>query len=167
MRSAPFGLDPLIDAADLAVECVALTHGHPTGQIASGAFATIIAALTNGASLSDAADSALRWARAQPGGDETVAALEQAITASEESDPSAEQVAALGQCWVAEEALAIALYCSLAYPQPGDFLDALSLAVTHSGDSDSTGAICGNILGTLHGEHVIHIRQEMLMWAAI
>jgi ADP-ribosylglycohydrolase len=24
--------------------------------------------------------------------------------------------------------------------------------VTHSGDSDSTGAICGNILGALHGE---------------
>lgn len=31
-------------------------------------------------------------------------------------------------------------------------LDALSLSVTHSGDSDSTGAICGNILGALHGE---------------
>jgi ADP-ribosylglycohydrolase len=31
-------------------------------------------------------------------------------------------------------------------------LDALSLAVTHSGDSDSTGAICGNILGALHGD---------------
>ena len=30
-------------------------------------------------------------------------------------------------------------------------LDALALAVTHSGDSDSTGAICGNILGTAHG----------------
>lgn len=30
-------------------------------------------------------------------------------------------------------------------------LDALSLAVSHSGDSDSTGAICGNILGTAHG----------------
>ena len=28
----------------------------------------------------------------------------------------------------------------------------LSLAVTHSGDSDSTGALCGNILGALHGE---------------
>jgi hypothetical protein len=26
------------------------------------------------------------------------------------------------------------------------------LAVNHSGDSDSTGAIAGNILGTLHGE---------------
>ena len=26
------------------------------------------------------------------------------------------------------------------------------LAVNHGGDSDSTGAICGNLLGTLHGE---------------
>ena len=34
-------------------------------------------------------------------------------------------------------------------------LDALSLAVTHSGDSDSTGAICGNILGAWHGESAL------------
>ena len=31
-------------------------------------------------------------------------------------------------------------------------LDALALSVTHSGDSDSTGAICGNILGARHGD---------------
>jgi ADP-ribosylglycohydrolase len=61
-------------------------------------------------------------------------------------------VAELGSGWVAEEALAIALYAALARPRPGQFLDALSLAVTHSGDSDSTGAICGNILGAWHGE---------------
>ncbi|MDJ0338441.1 ADP-ribosylglycohydrolase family protein [Cryobacterium sp. PH31-O1] len=27
--------------------------------------------------------------------------------------------------------------------------------MTHSGDSDSTGAICGNILGALHGESAL------------
>jgi ADP-ribosylglycohydrolase len=58
----------------------------------------------------------------------------------------------LGGGWVAEEALAIAVYAALAYPEPEQFLDALALSVTHSGDSDSTGAICGNILGALHGE---------------
>jgi ADP-ribosylglycohydrolase len=31
-------------------------------------------------------------------------------------------------------------------------VDALALAVSHGGDSDSTGSICGNILGALHGE---------------
>ncbi|WP_433364932.1 ADP-ribosylglycohydrolase family protein [Streptosporangium sp. CA-115845] len=52
----------------------------------------------------------------------------------------------------AEEALAIAVYCALAHPAPGDVGRALLLAVNHSGDSDSTGAVCGNLLGALHGE---------------
>ena len=64
-------------------------------------------------------------------------------------------VSTLGEGWIAEEALAIAVYCALAYPKPDQILDALSLAVTHSGDSDSTGAICGNILGALHGEKAL------------
>lgn len=58
----------------------------------------------------------------------------------------------LGQGWVAEEALAIAVYCSLAAPT---VRDALLLAVNHGGDSDSTGAITGNILGTLHGAEAL------------
>jgi len=48
--------------------------------------------------------------------------------------------------------LAMAIYASLVYPEPSQVLDALALSATHSGDSDSTGAICGNILGALHGE---------------
>lgn len=55
----------------------------------------------------------------------------------------------LGQGWVGEETLAIAVYCSLKYTN--DFTKALRLAVNHSGDSDSTGAVCGNILGAYLG----------------
>ena len=51
----------------------------------------------------------------------------------------------LGQGWVAEETLAIAIYCALKYEQ--DFEKAIIAAVNHSGDSDSTGAVTGNILG--------------------
>lgn len=58
----------------------------------------------------------------------------------------------LGGGWISEEALAIAVYAALQYPESENLPQALSLAVTHSGDSDSTGAICGNILGALHGE---------------
>ena len=36
-----------------------------------------------------------------------------------------------------------------------DLVDGLRLAVNHSGDSDSTGSIAGNILGALHGVHSI------------
>ncbi|PWS46023.1 ADP-ribosylglycohydrolase, partial [Streptomyces sp. FT05W] len=58
----------------------------------------------------------------------------------------------LGAGWVAEEALAVAVYCALVLPGAGDVAEALLLAVNHSGDSDSTGAICGNLLGAHHGD---------------
>lgn len=51
----------------------------------------------------------------------------------------------LGQGGVAEETLAIALYCALRHQD--DFSAGIIAAVNHSGDSDSTGAVAGNILG--------------------
>ena len=56
---------------------------------------------------------------------------------------------ALGRGWTAEEALAIGLYCALV---ARDFRHGVLLAVNHSGDSDSTGSIAGNLLGLVHGE---------------
>ena len=34
--------------------------------------------------------------------------------------------------------------------------DAITAAVNHSGDSDSTGAICGNIIGAIYGYEFIN-----------
>lgn len=48
-----------------------------------------------------------------------------------------------------EEAIAIAIYCAL--KEKTDFRKALILSVNHDGDSDSTGAITGNILGAYLG----------------
>ena len=53
---------------------------------------------------------------------------------------------------MAEEALAIALYVVLA---TASFADAVVLAVNHGGDSDSTGAIAGNLAGIIFGERAI------------
>lgn len=36
-----------------------------------------------------------------------------------------------------------------------DLRDGLLLAVNHSSDSDSTGSLCGNLLGTVHGAHAL------------
>ncbi|WP_302576936.1 ADP-ribosylglycohydrolase family protein [Phocaeicola barnesiae] len=55
----------------------------------------------------------------------------------------------LGGGWVAEETVAIAVYCSLAHFN--DFEKAMVAAVNHSGDSDSTGAVTGNLLGVVFG----------------
>ena len=55
----------------------------------------------------------------------------------------------LGGGWVAEETVAIAVYCSLAHFN--DFEKAMVAAVNHGGDSDSTGAVTGNLLGVVFG----------------
>jgi hypothetical protein len=47
--------------------------------------------------------------------------------------------------WVADEALAIAVYCALVAER---LRHGVRLAVNHSGDSDSTGAMTGSILAT-------------------
>jgi len=63
--------------------------------------------------------------------------------------PDSVAIKILGEGWVGEEALAIAVYCSLRHRD--DFRKAIIAAVNHSGDSDSTGAIAGNILGAYLG----------------
>lgn len=157
MRSAPVGLiPPRSDEAlawqfDSAALAASFTHGHPTGQLASGALAVLIGAIVMGQELGEAVDTMMRHLQSHEHHEETTRVLQKAIAASEEP-PSIEVVESLGGGWVAEEALAIAVYAALQYPEPKNMLKALSLAVTHSGDSDSTGAICGNILGALHGE---------------
>jgi len=83
------------------------------------------------------------------GGEETALAIRKALDAPR--DGVAETVETLGGGWVAEEALSIALYSALA---TDNFEDGLRCAVTHSGDSDSTGAIAGNLLGLLYPQHV-------------
>ncbi|MGV9774975.1 ADP-ribosylglycohydrolase family protein [Streptosporangium sp. NPDC003464] len=154
MRSAPFGLRPrgARHAFELAARCAQITHGHPTGYLAAGAFAAAVHFLMEDEPLPQAVRKATDLLETYPGHEETSRALRAAVALAAEGDPSPEKVESLGGAWVAEEALAIAVYCALAHPGPGDLRQALLLAVNHSGDSDSTGAVCGNLLGALHGE---------------
>lgn len=55
----------------------------------------------------------------------------------------------LGEGWVAEEAWAISLFCSIRHID--SLHDAIVASVNHSGDSDSTGSITGNIIGAIYG----------------
>ncbi|MGW5381877.1 ADP-ribosylglycohydrolase family protein [Nocardia sp. NPDC003963] len=152
MRSAPFGLTGAgaENAFTTAARCAQLTHGHPTGYIAAGAFATLIDRLVTGTALPAALDETLGYLRTVPGAEETIEALSRAVAlAAEPATP--EGVERVGQGWVAEECLAIAVYCALHAEQTGDLRTALLLSVNHSGDSDSTGAVAGNLLGARHG----------------
>ncbi|MFG2312298.1 ADP-ribosylglycohydrolase family protein [Streptomyces sp. NPDC048566] len=152
MRSAPFGLTRTTpeSAFDMAARCSLMTHGHPTASWASGALAALVTHLVAGDSLEGAVLRTLRLLARRPGHEETTALLDRALDLAADGAPSAEKVESLGAGWIAEEALAVAVYCALAEPRVAD---ALLLSVNHSGDSDSTGSLCGNLLGALHGDH--------------
>lgn len=154
MRSAPFGLRLGKGPEDVFREAVTgavLTHGHPSGYLAAGAFAVIVRAVIGDASVADGVTDALTVLRNWPGHDETTAALTAASAVAASDWPGPLSVERLGQGWVAEEALAIGVYAALAYPGADQARQALLLAVNHSGDSDSTGSICGNLVGARHG----------------
>lgn len=146
MRVAPLAFVAPERIRDLALATSALTHGHPTGQEAAAAWALILAALPGEPDIERAA----RWCLSAFGA-ETDAALRRALAASR--DGRAETVETLGGGWTAEEALAIALYACLC--ADGDPERGLAIAVTHSGDSDSTGAIAGNALGLLYPDAIL------------
>ncbi len=148
MRVAPVGLfawrlrqyESPQDAFRLGTELAALTHGHPTG------------ALTDGAPLREALTAAKSLLGAEPGHEEALRAIEMAEELADSGLSHEEAIARLGQGWIAEEALAISIYCALV---ARNFKHGVILAVNHDGDSDSTGAIVGNLLGAMHGVKAI------------
>ncbi|MDO8789248.1 MAG: ADP-ribosylglycohydrolase family protein [Sulfuritalea sp.] len=156
MRVAPVGMmmagqtlsDPTRKSFSLACEVAAITHGHPTGQLAAGAFAAIIHQLLTGISLVESIDKALHLLNGKPGHAETSGAIRQAIKFAADNPNSTDALQTIGKGWVAEEALAIGLYCALCAT---DIEAGVILAVNHDGDSDSTGLIAGHLLGAIHG----------------
>ena len=156
MRIAPVGYFLPMDAVfDTACGVAAITHGHPTGYLAAGCLAHIIGELSCGADLPGAVRSAAGVLETRPRHEECLAALTAALAFGEKAmAPGADMdhdavIESLGQGWIAEEALAVGVYCAMA--ARGDIDRGLRLAVNHSGDSDSTGSITGNILGALLG----------------
>ena len=152
MRVAPVGLVARRPAG-LGIASAALTHGHPSGHLAAGALADIIARLLTGTPLRAAAEQSIAALASWAGHEETTGAIGRAL-AWAERQPAAtpETVGALGEGWIAQEALAIAVYCALT---GATFEAAVLAAVNHSGDSDSTAAITGNLLGAAGGRAVV------------
>ena len=152
MRVAPVGFvagDPF----ELACKLAAITHSHPTGFFAAGALALIVHQTSTGADLGLAVEQTLDRLEQEPRGEEVSRALKSAVYLSTAATPpTPEIVESLGAGWIAEEALAISVYCSMA---ASSFREGVLLAVNHSGDSDSTGSITGQILGTANGEDSI------------
>jgi ADP-ribosylglycohydrolase len=165
MRAAPFGLQPQKSARRCfhdAVDAAALTHGHPSGYLPAGALAAVIRCMLDpGMTLEKACYQALRILRDWKGSEDTqrMIRIAMGLSLSVKKGTSAHQqqrwISVIGGGWVGDECLGIGLFAVFAALRSGgSFLDAISLAVTHSGDSDSTGAVAGNIAGVL-GTHVL------------
>lgn len=128
-----------------------LTHGHPTGYLPAGFFALLIYLLALEVELKEAIAICTTELIKHPHHEETLDAIEGALKLVEDCSSPRDVVTSgmLGEGWIAEESLAIALYCLLTAT---DFESGVISAVNHDGDSDSTGAIAGNILGVINGE---------------
>ena len=146
MRMAPVGLLlPPEEAWKEGCKLAALTHGHPTGRTAAGAFAMLIAHLYSGKSLEKSLELTCEHLWRFPEASETLGALMKAQEAG--------SVEELGEGWTADEALGMAVYCALHHTW--DIRGGIIEAVNITGDSDSVGAVTGNILGVLNGEKAI------------
>jgi ADP-ribosylglycohydrolase len=158
MRMAPVGLFAACHGLEprntftLGKELAWLTHGHPSGYLTGGVLAVLIQRLVEGSSLEEGLTLSLALLAGEDDHQETRDALQQAWRLAGTATPYADAITALGEGWVAEEALAIAVYCALV---ADDLRQGVVLAVNHDGDSDSTGAIAGNLLGAMHGEGAI------------
>jgi ADP-ribosylglycohydrolase len=149
MRVAPIGLVARADEAfELGFEVAALTHGHPSGSLSAAFLAYLIRRIIDGDSLQDAIFMAKNVLRAHQDHEETLDALNVAERYAASRDLNALREGRLGEGWVAEEALAISVYCALLFR---NFEEAVTGAVNQSGDSDSTGSITGNICGAIYG----------------
>lgn len=170
MRVAPAGLlasaatnnpfmptdEELSPAFALGRDLSHATHGHRASLLASGAMAHLVALLVAGTPLRQAivqtndAVSKLAGAEALRGRFQLAVDL-----GLQPGEGTAEEVETIGAGWVAEEALAIALYVAL---KAKSFEHGLQLAVNHGGDSDSTGSMVGQLLGAAWGIEVIPTR---------
>jgi len=159
MRAAPVGLFyPKEKAFERAASFAALTHGHPSGYLSAGALAYIIASIIEGRDLEWAVKDSLKKLSGYNKNEECCEILQEALNLYNSSVEPLDAINRLGEGWVGEEALGISVFCALKFQD--DFEQALIAAVNHNGDSDSTGAITGNILGAYLG--VKKIRPEWI-----
>ena len=162
MRIAPIAIYYGLEAPDfdthkigmIGVEAASITHGHNMNVLASYNFIVLLTKILRNPEtpLLENVKSSLQETQHHfayfEESSEYECLIQNAIFLSQRNTLSdREAIQQLGEGWIAEETLAIAIYASLKYQN--NFSEALLCSVNHRGDSDSTGIVTGNILGTL------------------
>ena len=140
--------------------CAAFTHKHPMAILPAALLAALVDELC-GYTSTVSFDSVVRRCLDkmtqtyqspdyEPYVKEMADMTEEALKlAADENLTDAGAIAELGEGWTGDEAWAISVFCVARHFD--DPLKALVAAVNHNGDSDSTGAIVGNMIGTMYG----------------
>ena len=180
MRVAPVALFAAvngrmdIEVADrLAGDAAEITHLHPLGYIPAALMSHVIYRLLLDENPTvghlrmyiDEGFETIRRVYPEHGFyiGEQQSMIKAALNATDNNFDDVTNIEAIGGGWVGDEALAIALYCAVKYFD--NIEQALIASVNHSGDSDSTGAILGNILGAAVGYEAIphHFKDNVEM----
>ncbi|MBP6582244.1 MAG: ADP-ribosylglycohydrolase family protein [Chromatiaceae bacterium] len=154
MRVAPLGWlasqgrDHLFD---LGTRTGVLTHGHEAAWASAGLLADLVGRLFGGHGLTSALKEAVAMVGLMAQGKHvdliTIVGRAEHCAKRQRATPQ-QAIAVLGQGWVGDEALAIALYSVLS---ASSFADAIRRAANHGGDSDSTASIAGQLWGAWKG----------------
>ncbi|WP_093525496.1 ADP-ribosylglycohydrolase family protein [Stigmatella erecta] len=154
MRVAPIGLyyEDLDTVCEVARDSSRLTHGHPAALEGSAAAALLVAlALQDAPPGRMHAEVMRRCGGRSPDFDACFSRVPlllqhppEEVLIDREKGPHA-----LGEGWVAEEAVACALYCF--WRHPDDYRAAVLEAVNTDGDSDSLATITGSVAGARVG----------------
>lgn len=158
MRVHPIGLavsDP-DESFELGMASGAITHGHPDAYIPAGFLSSLTSELINGRKFIDALDAVHERLKKLPRKKArgTLKAVEKAVSISKVEDTFEiidNEVGGTGG-WEGHDALAIGIFAVIHSSE--DPLEAVRIAVNHSGDSDSTGSIAGVITGAIHGSEM-------------
>lgn len=163
------------EVARLGGDCAEITHKHPLGYLSAAFMADLIYYILMydkkitfsvlerflGAVCADVKQE-FTSERERKAMDELWILIDKAVKQAGDITVLDEfAISCIGEGWTGDEALAVAIYCTMKHLDC--FEDALAAAVNHNGDSDSTGSICGNIMGAIIGYDAIpqHFKQRL------
>lgn len=176
MRVAPISLYAAagdyfteLQIARLAADAAECTHQHPLGFLPASLFAVFLSKLLTMSSreVQDKIDGLVEETlhildviykgKYENDKDYLKRLTEKAVNLAHSDVSDTDAIRELGEGWVAEETWAIALYCAIRHIDSVE--DAIIASVNHDGDSDSTGSVCGNIMGVIYGYEDIKNRN--------
>jgi ADP-ribosylglycohydrolase len=156
VRCAPCALARLTPF-ELARHTALLTHSHPDAGWAAGCHAALLGKLVLGATLDEAAHSALQRLPDAPEAQEVGAVVEFALDAADVGEATAARlvdVLEFGGTDV-EQARAVLGAALFAVAVTDDPHESLRLAMSAGGVASRLGAVVGQLVGALHGESAL------------